>query len=248
MKVLISTVLLLFTFHIQAEQEMRYYDVEVVIFENLDPQAKQAENWPLQVNMELPEKTIELGQPVLSSWLPENVDKRLSYRLLPASQFKLNDEIDKLSESEKYRMIFHTAWRQPGLDKKTSLPVHFKRTVPPAPPQQKENDAESSLEASSEEMIEDNTPYELEGLLRVTLARYLRLEGEMTYKKKPVTIAQSDNPFAALDNEEQLQSKQGVIHFKQVRRRIRSKELHYLDHPVLGVLFKITPYLVEEKK
>ncbi len=242
MKALIGTLLLLLSFHLQAEQEMRYYDVEVVIFENLDPQAKQAENWPLQVNMELPEKTIELGQPVISSWLPAEADKRLSYRLLPASQFRLKEEVDKLTESEKYRMIFHTAWRQPGLDKNTSLPVHFKRTIPPAPPLQQTPDTESDYASEAEASTEDNTPYELEGLLRVTLARYLRLEGEMTYKKKPLEVSDTENPFAVLDNEDQLQAKQGVIHFKQVRRRIRSKELHYLDHPVLGVLLKITPY------
>jgi hypothetical protein len=28
----------------------------------------------------------------------------------------------------------------------------------------------------------------------------------------------------------------------QLRRRIRSKELHYLDHPVMGMLLLITPY------
>ena len=29
---------------------------------------------------------------------------------------------------------------------------------------------------------------------------------------------------------------------KQKRRRIRSNELHYIDHPVLGILLRITPY------
>jgi hypothetical protein len=33
-----------------------------------------------------------------------------------------------------------------------------------------------------------------------------------------------------------------VYHLKQTRRRMRSRELHYLDNPVLGMLVLITPY------
>ena len=56
--------------------------------------------------------------------------------------------------------------------------------------------------------------------------------------------------FSVLDNEEvrsEIQ-KQGVIHLKQKRRRIRSSELHYVDHPVLGMLIYITRYEKPEDK
>ena len=32
----------------------------------------------------------------------------------------------------------------------------------------------------------------------------------------------------------------------QQQRRMRSGELHYLDHPVIGLLVKVTPYESEE--
>ena len=60
----------------------------------------------------------------------------------------------------------------------------------------------------------------------------------------------SDNPFSVLDNEEvrsEIQ-KQSVIHLKQKRRRIRSSKLHYIDHPVLGILIYITRYEKPEDK
>jgi len=57
-----------------------------------------------------------------------------------------------------------------------------------------------------------------------------------------------DNPFSVLDNEEERNKiqQQGVIHLKQKRRRIRSNELHYVDHPVLGILVRITQYIKPE--
>ena len=45
------------------------------------------------------------------------------------------------------------------------------------------------------------------------------------------------------ENRSQLSAYQ----MKQLRRRIRSKELHYLDHPVLGMLLIITPYEKSEE-
>ncbi len=219
---------------------MRYYDVEIVIIENMSEEQKNSENWPLQVNLTKDEKTVELGQPVLSEWLPEGVDLKESYKLLDSSHFQLTSEVEKISESKTQRVIFHTAWRQPGLDKKLALPVYFKREVAP-PPEIEEDDLEKNAEPPTNVKI---MPTNLEGILRVTLARYLHLEAELTLQEKLPEVIATDNPFSVLDSESEREKikKQGVIHLKQKRRRIRSKELHYIDHPVLGILIHITPY------
>ncbi|MDH5660673.1 MAG: peptidoglycan binding protein CsiV, partial [Gammaproteobacteria bacterium] len=77
MKALIS-ILFLIMANISFAEDMRYYDVEIIIIENLTENAKNAENWPLQVNLTPPEKTVQLGQPVLSEWLPQDIDLKLS--------------------------------------------------------------------------------------------------------------------------------------------------------------------------
>ncbi|MCK4865224.1 MAG: hypothetical protein KAT06_07315 [Gammaproteobacteria bacterium] len=241
MKILISTLFFLLV-NISFAEDMRYYDVEIVIIENLSNKSRNSENWPLQVNLVQPEKTVQLGQPVLKKWLPKDVHLKSSYKLLKANTYQLTDKVEKISESKTQRVIFHTAWRQPGLDKKQALPIYFKREVP-APPvvedlsSSDQNTEDGSLDAKS-------NPSVLEGVLRVTLARYLHFEAELTLKGKIPEIEYSNNPFSVLDNQSELSvmDKQGVIHLKQKRRRIRSKELHYLDHPVLGILILITPY------
>lgn len=226
-------------------EDMRYYDVEIVIIENMSEEQKNSENWPLQVNLSRDEKTVELGEPVLSEWLPEDIDIEESYKVLDSSHYNLTSEVEKISESETQRVIFHTAWRQPGLDKKLALPIYFKHEVffPPV--------AEDENIASQEQTQEQDTPENinkmpsiLEGILRVTLARYLHLEAELTLQEKLPELKITDNPFSVLDNENERNKvkKQGVIHLKQERRRIRSSQLHYIDHPVLGILIHITPY------
>jgi len=80
-----------------------------------------------------PEKTVQLGQPVLSEWLPKGVDLKSSYKVLNSRSNQLKKEVEKITESKTHRVIFHTAWRQPGLDKNQALPIYFKREIP-APP------------------------------------------------------------------------------------------------------------------
>lgn len=248
MKTLIS-VLFLILANSSFADDMRYYDVEVVIIENITDKARNSEIWPLQVNLDLPEKTVQLGEPVMSEWLPKGVDLKASYKVLDKKSYNLSNEVKRISDSKTHRVIFHTAWRQPGLDKNLALPIYFKREVFSAPVIENNNEgdfSQNSETTSSFDSQENSVPSSsiLEGLLRVTLARYLHLEAELTYKNQIAPASLSDNPFAILDegNENNEMQKQGVIHLKQKRRRIRSNELHYVDHPVLGILIQITPY------
>ncbi len=229
--------------NISFAEGMRYYDVEVIVIENLSEEQKNSENWPLQVNLTLPEKTVQLGEPVPREWLPEEVDLKSSYKVLSPKVYQLKKEVEKIAKSKTQRVIFHTAWRQPGLDKNQALPVYFKREIPAVPHVKDKSSSSLSDEMSSAPDTEATSSI-LEGLLRVTLARYLHLEAELIYRDTPPAIVKSDNPFSILDNENKRNKikKQGVIHLKQKRRRIRSNELHYIDHPVLGILIRITPY------
>lgn len=240
MKVLISFLFLALT-SISYAEDMRYYDIEVVVIENLNPAARKSENWPLQVHMAQPEKIIPLGEPVpnLKEWLPKDADLKLSYKVLNSKNYQLTEHVEKLAESKSKRVIFHTAWRQPGLDKHTALPVYFKREIPVPPVVE--------TELSFGQPQSPATPTELEGILRVTLARYLHLEAELRLRDKLPEMT-SDNPFEVLDSEVPVEDmeKQGIIYLKQKRNRIRSKELHYIDHPVLGILLLITPYELPE--
>lgn len=245
MKILFLILVLLFTNNIFAE-ELRYYDIEIIVIQDFTAQARNSELWPLQVNIVQPKKTVQLGKPVYSSWLPKGVDLKSSYKVLSRKNYQLSPLVKLISKSKTQRVIFHTAWRQPGLDKNKSLPIYFKREIPAAPVIADEYNISLNTDKASFQSDSSTAQqtFILEGLIRVTLARYLHLEAELVYKSKLPTLLDAENPFAAIDNENLRHKlkKQGVIHLKQKRRRIRSNELHYIDHPVLSILVHITPY------
>ena len=134
MKALLSIIFILIAQNVFAE-DIRYYDVEVIVMENLKARShtEQSENWPADVTLTQDEKTVQLGQPVPAEWLPEGVDPKASYTLIDPAEYKLTPEVEKISDSKNLRVIYHTAWRQPGLDKDAALAVHFTQEVPPVP-------------------------------------------------------------------------------------------------------------------
>ncbi len=77
------------------------------------------------------------------------------------------------------------------------------------------------------------TDADLTGYVRVTIGRYLHFEADLwtTLEKKDKIASPQDNQFIAL----------------RESRRMRSNELHYLDHPALGVITKISPYSIDSK-
>ena len=74
------------------------------------------------------------------------------------------------------------------------------------------------------------TDANLAGFVSVTIGRYLHFEADLwtTMEKKDETVSPQDDQFMAL----------------RESRRMRSNELHYLDHPALGVITKISPYSI----
>ena len=75
------------------------------------------------------------------------------------------------------------------------------------------------------------TDANLAGFVRVTIGRYLHFEADLwtTMEKKDEIAPPQKNQFMAL----------------RESRRMRSNELHYLDHPALGVITKISPYSID---
>jgi hypothetical protein len=73
---------------------------------------------------------------------------------------------------------------------------------------------------------EDRTNPRVEGSLRLSVARYLHLETDLRLIE--------DVRYMPQDN-------QAAVYSLRQSRRMRSGELHYIDHPRLGVLALVTP-------
>lgn len=265
MKVLISTLFFLFiSISNSVAEELRYYNVEIIVIQNQSPGAKASEHWPLEVNINKPANTVELGMPPPTEWLPLDADFSISFKELPPEEYQLNAEIEKISRSNSQQVIFHRAWRQPGLDNKIAMPVYFKQKISELPldTQSKmqtevEGKIISTENATLDSAMLGTVPLEtdsstLEGIFRVSLSRYLHLEAELIYREKLPAVAENEyienneSFYSDATNTIAAEDKQGVIYLKQTRNRMKSNELHYIDHPVLGILVKITPYIKPE--
>ncbi|HEA26068.1 MAG TPA: hypothetical protein ENH92_03005 [Ectothiorhodospiraceae bacterium] len=258
------------------------------------------------------------------------------FTFAPVTEWVLGDLFERLNRSDKYQMLIHTAWIQPGLEKDEAISIHIHDHMALANnlvdetdngdelstellvnannnPNALTGEAASPLSPSStatsypldsavtaepgffeqsynrelnnkqvRKGISDETelaPITFNGTLKVFLSRYLHVEfnldyapqgfpqelgnttNEITHKISNYiisgdslsSIANGDNlnPFyetsdldMMLANRETIQQ---VVYHLQQSRRMRSKKLHYIDHPKLGVLIKIMPVEIPQK-
>ena len=232
------------TFVAHAEDEIRYYNVEVVLFEHTNPAGHLAENWmpPKQTdNGEQAELIHQLGQPYVME-AESLYDPQLMFTPVQEEEYQLVEEAKKVEESNSRRVLMHTAWRQPGLSREQAIRVHFKQLIENKDiSDPKTGISQTGLTLSPASEI-TNTPY-LEGSIKVMLARYLHVDTDILYyTTAPAAEVPGQDGETVVTEYMEDSNQLAVYHMKQLRRRIRSTELHYLDHPVLGMLLKITPY------
>jgi len=219
-------------------EEVRYYDVELVLFENLDNAPRQGENWPNSVELELPETTIEIGQPYPGP-IPKAYDPKLTFKTLSPKDYQLQEQARKIDASDSRRVLLHTGWRQPGMAAEEALTVYFKRQIPGTSPASRVS-TEVPVEPRPISRLAEAEAGELEGMIKVILSRYLHVDADIVFRPQ---MAEEPQNFFAMNVTESTQ--QPVVYrMQQTRRRMRSRELHYLDNPVLGMLILITPYEV----
>lgn len=90
--------------------------------------------------------------------------------------------------------------------------------------------------------------YELEGKITIALARYLHLYTDLVLRRPrqsidPVLSSSMQNrTLASYSADTRILNN----HSLKEHRRMRSKNLHYLDNPEFGMLILITPYEVPE--
>lgn len=183
----ISMVLLCLTsLHILA-QEPTEYIVELVVFQDLDPNAPSTEYWPEDPGLPSTESAINLSEASLFN---------PGFELQNPKEHEMTGIAAVLSQSGRYRVLLHMSWKQPALSEREARPVHIR-----------------SAPHSSGGVI-------IDGTVKLHRARYLHLSADLIL-------------FPEFDLSNLFRLYQS--------RRMRSNELHYFDHPVFGVLSKVTP-------
>lgn len=224
------------------DEPQRYYDVELVIFQNNDALRTLPELNPDPQPLTMPEHYIQLGMPDITA--PPEYIPDYYFKLLPSEDYHLTDAASRIAASNDYRLLTHIAWRQPGLDSQVALPVFFQEAIP----------GEDMPDTSSPTTMNAEQPATpplynkamLQGLITVSLSRYLHVDATLRFEADglaplPESLNNTDETPAVATDINTTSRPTNVVYLIQQSRRMRSKELHYIDHPVIGMLVMITP-------
>ncbi|PCJ88862.1 MAG: hypothetical protein COA54_01120 [Thiotrichaceae bacterium] len=127
----------------------------------------------------------------------------------------LTAKYKRISASSEYNVLFYGAWRQSGLDKDRAFEIDI-------------NDLENAHVNQSENS--------LSGTFKLVLARFLHIYNELVYHRKPTL-----NTEKTIKTTTETSEITDEIYPLKSHRRMRSKEIHYIDHPLVGILIQINP-------
>ena len=148
-----------------------------------------------------------------------------TYQQLPDKSLQLSDAYSKLAKTNaRIEPLLHMAWRQQVKPPETAKPLYL---VLPS--------KKSGLPGQTE------LP-RLEGRLKISIKRYLHVNIDMVLRDlttpSSTAISMEDSVLTSLSPY--------PVYRMQMHRRMRSKELHYIDHPLMGVLITARRYKAEK--
>jgi hypothetical protein len=135
---------------------------------------------------------------------------------LPENALRLQGVYQVLARSKDYQPLLHVGWRQQGLGREQAPAVAIPAEWAPG----------------------QEEPPALYGLIKVYKERFLHAVVDLRHQladaqQGTAQIQAADGSMVA------IAPPPAIVH--QQERRMRSGELHYLDHPSLGVLIQVTP-------
>lgn len=223
----------------EARAQTDLYRVEVIVFTQTGGQSGTPEQWPRRPGAARFDRYAELRGDA------ETPDAGI-YRRLHGDSLQLGAAARRLDASDTYRVLDHLAWIQPAPARAAAAAV----ALPPGsrPPGAESNpDVENGGDADAAGVdpaespgLATPVPAGLSGGLRVWRERYLHAEVNLRWLPPEGNRREELRGATSL-----LVAPPPPVVVMEQRRRMRSDELHYLDHPVLGVLIRVSP--VEEE-
>ena len=212
------------------EAPLKQYDIEIIIFEDAHARYINSETWPQN-----DESALTLEGETTTDQTTSKVNTKVAEPDVKIENIKpaiLTKEYKRINNSSEYEVLLYSAWRQQGLESSKAFDVEL-----PA--------LKNSHTTKSEN--------EISGTIKVILARYLHLYGDLEYHRPiveevteaynlqndQVTQAQQDTQWSSTTSSTNEAAE--ATYQIEFRRRMRSKELHYIDHPLVGILVQINP-------
>jgi hypothetical protein len=203
----------------------RWYNVEVIIFAYTSDSGVQEEQWPLDPGTPDVTNSVSLITPDDSGErLPGQM---LEFETLPSNSLAV--PLQKLQRSSRYRVIYARARRVPDLPSHRAPAVRIRAGKRYTPDGQIAPFVPTGDPGGRGAMaFMDDSLYEIDGRIKVSLSKFLDVDTDLLYRR-----------YVTLPDANGLP----VNEFRQFRlaefRRMKSNTIHYLDHPLFGVVIGI---------
>ncbi len=235
----------------------RQFDIEVIFFKRAVEAEKISESWP--------DTLAEINMENTGSFSDANFRHKKGVNMLDHSDYQLNRQADALKKHAGFEVLLHTAWRQ-GDEGKAAAPIFH---IQAGKDYSKEYNPDGSMivvdestdQATSIDGVKEHSVakpfYELDGTLQVYVQHYLYAELAMDLKEPTSHEILAQQQSIELDSSE-TQSDDSVQagHLAPIspamdtetflksyrinqKRRMRSSETHYLDHPLMGMIIQV---------
>jgi len=233
-----------------------WYEIEVIVFANTQQKGLDTETWPNNPPMRSFSQVVSLDLPqgggVPRQDLPDFAKADYSaakssgmasvvpepFTFLSSRELQLGDIVRRLRSDSRYQPLLHVAWRQPTLNPKSAPPVFVYSGM--------ENPGNSGV-VNTDMLMAGPQSVKLYGLIRLSVSRYLHVETDLHYRttvtQQEYVLEQPSGFFGGSEAVEKMVQRNVLLDFRMHEsRRMRSKEIHFFDHPMFGAIIMVTPY------
>lgn len=248
-----------------------WYQVEIILFSR--DNHNTTEQWPKDLHLSYSANRVQLAEkktpqqenptPPTTTEPQENINSEvIAYQPLPDEQRQLLREAQAINNKNGYQVLFHESWKQPVLSAKEAPSI----VISGGEIYGEHHILEGEIKLSVARYLHLST--------NLWLSEFEMNYGQLEHREWPslpsppfestelstefddfnnfdipeFKLELSEKPIAT--NEEPGLLREAyfpseIIHFEQ-HRRMRSKELHYIDHPRMGAIVKILPIEITE--
>lgn len=222
------------------------YEVEIIIFEDIKGTYKNSEKWPepnietIEIkNTDIKKIDIKIGAEIKSNGDQSAVNIELNdiepvdieinngepplFENIEQEYYRLSAQAEKIKNHPDYRILLHKAWKQPGLDNDDAIPIEIKTAINTDDINNTGNTVQSYID----------------GEMTLVMTRYLHMITNLVFHK-PVYSLSTDSININGNTHNSFN-----LYTIKSERRMRSKEIHYIDHPLVGIIVLAIPFKIE---
>ncbi len=224
----IVTILLLSLFcsaSADAAYDGHWYKVEIIIFAHNNSAALREEYWPPEPGLPDMSGVVSLTTGITDS---EQLPSRITgFEQLPMQMLK--GALSRLQGSNRYRIIHATAWKLPGLSQTAAPPLRIQAGHRhPLPTTVTSLTQGTHAQPIIRQQAIDSILYEIDGRIKISLSKYLNVDTDLLFHNNILLPNPDGVPVQSLRT------------FRLTEfRRMKSNTVHYLDHPIFGVVIGI---------